>query len=67
MLGKFVKIILSVQAIIGLIMGIMIIVSPALLTDTGLTIDASGVFVLGLIVAVWHGIILVGLTRLHES
>ncbi len=66
MLGKIVKIILSIEAIIGLIFGILIIVTPALITDTGVTIDGSGIFILGIVVIGWHGLILAGLTRLHE-
>lgn len=65
-LGKFVKIVLGLQALIGVIVGIVIIISPAFLVDSGVQLESGGIFFIGIFVVVWNGIILAGLTKLHE-
>lgn len=67
MIGTIVKIILMIQAGIGLIVGLIIVFSPAFLTDSGVDLNFEGVLFLGIFVIAIEGFFLYGLSKLHEG
>lgn len=67
MIGLAVKIILMIQAGIGVFAGILIMASPTIFDSTGLNTDFAGIFYIGLFIAIFEGFLLVGLSKLHEK
>ncbi len=65
MIGTLVKIILMIQAGVGVIIGLLLLVSPALFGND--LSNINGLILGAILVIAFEGFLLYGLSKLHET